>query len=237
MISLKDEKVVNSYRRVLIVGYSGSGKTTLLRTAPYPFIADFDCKGKGTLSGIDGYYESYGPPDGWARFSHDIRIFKEKGLPAGVQTVCLDSLTFAADRSLEWALKENGRPEGAAIQQGDWGKAIDEIKKKIFLLNTLPCHTIVTAHLALEKDQVLGGIVWQPLIYGKALPNQLPVYFNDVWNTFIESSFDAKSGKSTNKYLLRVVPDQQLKLLKNDSHGKFLETESPNFSDLIAKVS
>lgn len=230
---LSDLKASSTYKRALIVGDSGSGKTSLIRTAITPFVCDFDNKGDDILSGITGCISKYQGAEGWERFRSDLADFRATGLPEGCATLCIDSITFAADAALAWAKQKNGNTGAQATQQ-DWGRAIDEIKTAIAALTTLNCHVIVTVHLAVEKDELLGTINWQPSIYGTKLPGQLPAYFNDVWHTKL-------TVKTTNagpvaEYTLQLAPDMRLKFLKNSGRGSWNTTEVPNITELLKKL-
>ena len=63
----------------------------------------------------------------------------------------------------------------------EWGCAIDmEINFLEHLCFGIPCHVIVTAHLAREVDEVLGGIRTTVNALGRKAPQEIPKYFTDT---------------------------------------------------------
>lgn len=190
-------------------------------------MADFDNKGRETLSGIDCEYEAFDGPGCWEAFSKEIMLWKKNGPQYGCQTFALDSLTFAADEVVEKVAN------GTAMSLPKWGEAIGELKKQLGYLTTLQCHVVVTAHIQIEKDDLMGGLVYLPLIFGKALPGQLPGWFNDVWVTTIQTA--SNQGKVSSAYRVQTGPDLRIKFAKNTSGGKLELYENPTFENLTRK--
>jgi len=228
MPSLKTApKRASTFIKTLVIGDSGSGKTTLLGTFPKPYVCDFDGKGTDLLAGVDGWLEGY--VGGWERFKADLKIWQKTGLPEDCLTVGIDSLTFAADEALKAAMAKAGNSGNAT--QADWGRAIKDVKDVLGALTTLPCNVIVNVHVQVEKDELLGGIIWQPSIFGRQLPSQLPGYFDDVWSTRITPLVAGGA-----KYELLTRPDTRLKMLKNSAKGAWDAVETPNYNHLLNKL-
>jgi hypothetical protein len=228
--NLKDRKRSDN-KHILIIGDSGSGKTTLLDTFPKPlFVADFD-NGLDVLVGKDIIYEEYfdapDKPDAWMRFMADLKKWHKEGPPAA--TVAIDTLTSAADCALRKQLRDVGRGTGN-IQQGDWGKAISDVKDALGYLTTLPCHVVVNTHFRMLQDE-LSAMHYVPLLYGKDLPSKVYGYFQDVWRTFVELKAGA-DGKPSVKYQLQIRPSNKYDKLKNSLGIKDLFVE-PNFTTLL----
>jgi hypothetical protein len=231
MKPLKGIRLNAGTHKILLIGDSGSGKTTFIGTTPLPLVADFDGKGETSLAGCEGFLESYSQEDGWEKFRRDVAAWLKQGkLPNECQTLALDSLTFAADLALRWAMRMNGNA-GTLATRADWGRAIDEIKSMLAKLISAPWNVIVTVHLSVEKDELLGGVVWLPSIYGSKLPVQLPAYFDNCWHTKVT----AKEG--TAQFTLQMIPDQRLKFLKNSGRGIWSATEEPNYDKLMKKLN
>jgi hypothetical protein len=217
----------------LVVGESGTGKTTLLRTCPKPFVADFDNKGVEALMGVEGgKLMPYTGPDAIKEFNMELAKWKKEGPQYGCETFCVDSLTFYAEAVLADVLRRNNRKKP---ELQDWQEAITAVKDMVAGVVTLPCHAVITAHFALEKDELVGGMLWQVSIYGRQLPGQLPAYFNDVWITTIQ--MQNKQGVVTAEHKLQTHPSPSIKLAKSAKKEKLDMYEAPNFGHIVAKLS
>lgn len=233
-------KLAKTNKAILLIGDSGTGKTTFLRTMPKPFVAMFDPNGKEALVGApDVTFKQYEmSADGWDSFRKDLEaIRKDISILGDKQTFALDSLTFAADACLASVLKKAGKPADAQLTKPEWGDAIRQIKDVMAVITTLPIHNVVTAHIAIEKDELTGGIQRLPLIYGKELPGKLPAYFTEVWFTSIE--FKQEGQKQVVKYRIQLVPDMKYTLAKTqlNKNGKLERYESPDFVSVLNKAS
>jgi energy-coupling factor transporter ATP-binding protein EcfA2 len=226
----KDRKRSDN-KHILIIGDSGSGKTTLLDSFPKPlFVADFD-NGLDVLAGKDVTYEEYfdapDKPEAWIRFMADLKRWHKEGPPG--KTIAVDTLTSAADCALRNQLKVVGRGTGN-IQQGDWGKAISDVKDALGFLSTLPCNVVVNTHFRMLQDE-MSMMHYVPLLYGKDLPSKVYTYFQDVWRTFVDLKI-GKDGKPTVAYQLQMLPSTKYDKLKNSLGLKEMFVE-PNFTKLL----
>lgn len=220
-------------KHIFLLGRSGAGKTTFLRTMPGPiFVADFDAKGADILGGIEGRIEMYDGPADWKLFKEEIAKWEKEGCP--FRTIALDSLSLAGDSIVEWAKQENGN-RSHLTSPADWGRAIVEVKKTIRSLKKLGTNLVINAHFNVEKDELLGGMVWEPAIFGAKLPKELPTMFNDVWLLRIVNK--QEGTKSVTVRTLQLTPDQRFDMLKNSSRGRWLNEESPDFSQLVTKLN
>lgn len=230
-MKLNDAKPADVNKHILLLGRSGAGKTSLLKTAPAPiYVADFDCKGFDTLAGCDGELDAYDGAEAWAAFVKKIDEL-EKECP--FRTVAWDSLSLSGDSVVEWAKKANGN-NSFRVSPEDWGRAIAEIKKQIRRLKKLPANLIVTAHFNVERDEQLGGLIWEPAIFGAKLPGQLPTFFNDVW--LLKVAAKISGNKTEIIRSLQMTPDQRFDMLKNSGNGKWLAEEQPNITTLFDKL-
>lgn len=229
MIDLNTSRPTDATKKILLLGESGSGKTSMLRTFPTPiFVMDFDRKGLEILAGLDGSLEVY---DKWDDVQTDLKKLKEGTIQC--ETLAIDSMSFAADIVLSWAKAKNGNM-GSRLNQEDWGRAIKEIKDTMAALRALPMHVVVTMHTQVDKDELLGGIVYQPSIYGRDLPGRIPSFVNDVW--LAKNVTEVKGGNPETKYVVQVRPDTRWKQLKNTSKGKWQFDEVPNFKLMMEKL-
>lgn len=90
--------------------------------------------------------------------------------------VFMDSLSGLAIMSMN--LTVGAKPMKAVA---DWGIAMDNLERLVTKLCTdLKCHMVLSAHLAMEKDEVSGGITLMAQSLGNKLSPKLPRYFDDV---------------------------------------------------------
>lgn len=88
----------------------------------------------------------------------------------------VDSLSGLATMSMN--LTVGAKPMKAVA---DWGVAMDNLERFVVKLCTdLQCHMVLSAHLAMEKDEVTGAISLMAQSLGNKLSPKLPRYFDDV---------------------------------------------------------
>ena len=104
--------------------------------------------------------KKFGPVDSWGTG----RVLAIDGL-TGINPIAL-------------SLVVGGKP---VKSQADWGIAQDQIEKLIRkLCDGCRCHTVLTAHVEREVDQVFGGVKLTVATLGKALAPKIPPMFSDV---------------------------------------------------------
>lgn len=230
--NLKAVQPAEETRKILLLGASGAGKTTFLKSMPQPMkVMDFDAKGLAILGGhVEGELTPLDGADAWADFKKDLDAL---GKECRFRTVGVESLSIAADSVIEYAKVANGNRSNRTNQE-DWARAIVEVKDAIRKLRLLPCNVVVAMHFQYEKDELLGTIMWQPAIFGKSLPGQLPAFFNDVW--LLKVSTKMENGKPISERLLQMNADQRFTMLKNSSNGAWATEEKPDFAHLTTKL-
>lgn len=66
----------------------------------------------------------------------------------------------------------------------DWGVAMDNLERFLIKITTdISCHVGMTAHLAMEKDEINGGIVLMPQSLGNKLSPKIAPMFDEVIHT------------------------------------------------------
>lgn len=221
------------FSRILLMGDSGTGKTHFIGTMPKPFVCDFD-RGLQTLRGKPVKALPYNPDD-WAAFRKEVMDWR-KGPKYDCLTFAVDSLSMAADSAMRYVLNKNGRA-GQQPNIAEWGEAIREVKDLLGYLTTLPCNVVVTAHMEMVKDELLGDLQYRPLIFGKDLPSRLPIYFDDVFKTVVQTKLEG--GKTVSSYRLQVKPDMRTSMIKSrmNTDGKLFEQyEEPDYGVLTKKL-
>jgi hypothetical protein len=92
------------------------------------------------------------------------------------RALAIDSLSGI--NPIAMSLVVGGKP---VKSQGDWGIAMDQIEKLVRqLTDGCKCHTIITAHVEREVDQVLGGVKLTVATLGVKLAPKIPPMFSDV---------------------------------------------------------
>lgn len=99
---------------------------------------------------------------------------------------CLAVDSLSGINPLALSLVVGGKP---VKSQSDWGIAMDQIEKLVRqLTDGCKCHTVMTAHVEREVDQVLGGVKLTVSTLGVKLAPKIPPLFSDVILTSREGS-------------------------------------------------
>ena len=206
--------------KCVVYGPSGAGKTVLLSTAPAPVILSAE---RGLLSlankhvaaieitNFNAMIEAYQ----WAQRSREAAQF---------QTVCLDSASEIAEVVLA-DLKQKTRDPRKA-----YGEVQDVVMSMFRDFRDLPGKNVVfTAKQAINKDGATGVNLYGPMMPGQALPQQLPYFFDEVFQLCV--------GKDTNNQefrALRTKRDQQNEA--KDRSGRLAEWEPADLSYVFGKI-
>ena len=188
----KDLSLKDMNHKILVWGASGTGKTTFIGTMPTPiYVFDYD-GGILSLRGKDVEYDPYVDTvrNGiLAKSAWDMTLDKlgEFSKECPFATVALDSIS-TLETSIIARLCATASTTRPSLQvYGDLIRA----DKKLFLdLLALPCNIVVTAHEQVIKDEISGGLMIRPLIVGKQLPGQLPMFFDEVYRQHIGEGKD-----------------------------------------------
>ena len=88
----------------------------------------------------------------------------------------VDSLTGLS--AMSKALTIGAKP---VVSQPDWGVAMDNLERFLdTILNSTHCHTVVTAHPEMERDEISGRVMVMVSTLGRKLPPKIPPKFDDV---------------------------------------------------------
>lgn len=164
------------FRNVLIFGAPGSGKTTFLgsagkdpRTSPM-LLLDFE-GGSASLEGLPASELSVFPVRDWKDYSlaHDYL----KSGTAPFRSIGVDSISETHLHSLltivEEAVANQGdrkRTNDLIIEQGDYGKAMVQMRRFLRSMRDLAYHTFFTAHVKSEIEP-RKGLVLKPSLFGQ----------------------------------------------------------------------
>ena len=219
------ELVKDKNKRVLLYSRSGGGKTSLVgKTLEVPemcplYVFDFDLRINSILavvnhqdivSGLsyDQYRDGSQPGSAFTRAETKLREL-DAALKAGTgpKTVALDSLTFMEKSIASRVLMMNGKPANAPLELQHYKIIIAQLEDYISKLCALDCNVIVTAHEDLDKDELTGNVTRGIRVVGKALPNVLPGYFNEVWYAEVQAG---TIQHPLPQYRIRTAPTAQI---------------------------
>lgn len=177
MSNAKDLTLENLKINALPYGKSGTGKTSFACSFPKPYVFDFD---NGMLSqrGKDVDYDVYSGPAAYQKFEQKLSEL-EKVCP--YETLVLDSITTMQEYKMDYIMQMNTKK---VPTQYEWMVLITDLKDLFTRITKLDKHVIVVAHEMLVQDDITGEIMFKPVIYGKKLPEQLPLWFDEVYRMY-----------------------------------------------------
>lgn len=171
MSNAKDIQVDTAHLNFLIYGKSGTGKTTFGCCFPRPFVFDFD-GGMLSQKGKDVEYIKF---KSYQEFEIKLREFEQK---CEFDTVILDSVTTMQEYMMDKILAAN-RKKIPTLHE--WNILITELKDLFMRLTNMANNVVVIAHEQMLQDELLGSLLILPLIVGKKMPAQLPLWFDEVY--------------------------------------------------------
>lgn len=208
--------------KCLVYGKSGVGKTPLCATAPAPIIFSAE---KGLLSikrvnppvpWIDiSNYASLTEACGWLQSSYEARQF---------YTPCLDSLSEICEVLLTEEMKKNKDGRKA------YGNMLLEGIRLVKWFRDLPGRSVVlVAKEEWIKDDSTGMMLYQPMMPGSKLGNQLPYFFDETLRM--------TSGRDVNGQEWRALSTKlSTQWVARDRSGMLNELEYPNLTSVFSKI-
>ena len=208
--------------KFLVYGESGSGKTVLASTMPSPIIISAEA---GLLSlrdldvdipvieiqNIDDLDEAYR----FLQTSEDAKNF---------ESFCLDSVTEIAETCLSAEKARDPDPRKFYVNMQE------KVMNKIRMFRDISGrHVYFSAKMSREKDDRLGGMIYQPMMPGRQLGPALPYMFDEVFVLRVEEDTDHNVSR-----WLQTQPDPQH--TAKDRSGRLAQFEEPNLSNIITKI-
>lgn len=178
---IKSKDLVRKGRFIHIYGVSGSRKTRLAAQWPNPFFFDFD-DGLESAKEFKWDAKCYAAPTeedrakSFAEFKKDWR--KVFAMPYG--TYVFDSLTTMGDAALSYAQYIGGRL-GQHRTQAEWGIAIEELTDLFYDVKGMGKNVITISVEELFKDEWVGKVRERPMIIGRSLPQNMPLWYDEFW--------------------------------------------------------
>lgn len=208
--------------KLLVYGGAGAGKTRLAATMPTPIIISAEA---GLLSlrdlpenypaievtSIDDLDEAYN----FLQTSQDAAHF---------ESFCLDSISEIAERCLNHEKMRDPDPRKFYVNMAD--KVMEKIRR---FRDISGRHVYFSAKQEREKDDKLGGMVYQPSMPGRQLGGQLPYMFDEVFALRVEEDADGNTSR-----WLQTQPDAQYQA--KDRSGRLERFELPDMTAIINKI-
>lgn len=206
---------------VLVCGPPGTGKTCFAAGFPLPILVlDFDNKIDSAaawysndverLSGIE--VRSLGKRlDGTDPIVELNKLIGEELIPqqkSGVmkyKTLVIDSATTFSAAVLQHIVRTNPGVKRVVSAQGvqagmqDFGILKREFARLIPGLLSLPMNVVMTAHIKTDRSDLTGELVRSPIMDG-SFSQELPIYFKEVWRTFMKDGKPWAQTKSDQYY-------------------------------------
>jgi len=213
--------------KMLVYGKAGRGKTTLCATCPNPIIFSAE-SGLLALSKYNlPFVEVKTVNDltdlyNWCTQSSEAKQF---------QTICLDSLSEIAEVVLTNAKGQVKDPRQA------YGELIEKMTQTIRAFRDLQnFHVYMSAKQEFTKDDTTGIMMNGPSMPGSKLSQQLPYFFDEVFQLDIGQMPDpSQTGQQLSYRFLRTQPDFQNDA--KDRSGTLDATEEPNLGNIIKKIT
>ena len=227
MPNTKDLKI--SKLKILVWGKPKSGKTYFFRTFPKPAKAYmFDPNGMLSLRGEDIEFEEYRGSTGYRKFRRDLEADMKSGK---YKSAMIDSLSTLQQCMMQDVQSENPKAtENYQIQE--YLIYFTRLRALVIDLVNYPTHLLFTAHEQVIENKITGEIAILPSLYGKDMPDEFPMFFDEVYHTEIKPH---RNGPS--EFFLRTQPTNLIMSGgRVDKDNKLDVLEVPDFRIIMNKV-
>lgn len=207
--------------KALLCGPPGTGKTCFAASLPYPILyLDFDGKVNSAARWFDNdparleaidvrkLTAMLGDQDPVADMNKIIStelIPQQKAGKMNYKTLVIDSLTTYSQAVLSHivrtnpGIKRNSSSQGVQPGLQDYGILKREFCKLIQGILSLDMNIIMCAHIKTDRSDLTGEIIRSPLMDG-SFGQELPVYFEEVWRTFMKDGKPYAQTQSDNYF-------------------------------------
>ena len=142
--------------------------------------------------------------------------------------VVLDSITEIAEVVLASEKAINKDPRKA------YGNLQEKMLTLLKSFRDLPKYNVLmTCKQEKKTDETSGVTMYQPMMPGTKLTQQIPYLFDEVWCLRVGTEVDEEGGKSTFHY---IQGTRELQYEAKDRSGKLTDCEPPSLAMLYAKI-
>lgn len=235
--STSQKEAVTNGIKLLVYAQAGAGKTLLCATAPKPAIISAEA---GLLSlskanlqrrfGVGHPYVQDIPVLVVTTWEQLVEAYMYFANPANktrdhVWTVCLDSITEIAEKILQ------NLKLGAKDPRQAYGEMAERIVGMVKNFRDMAGYNIyISSKMVYDKDEVNGGMRFQPLMPGKQAGPALPYLFDEVFNLGVATN----PANNTNYRFLKTELDAQY--VAKDRSGALDLLEPPDLTYVFNKI-
>jgi len=223
------------YARILLYGPSQSGKTTFIGTMPEDrddhrgrFIINLEGKNLLPLhmAGRKFEWEDVTSYERLLKVIVNLRARFDRGDSDVPKTVALDGGGACYACIMKYIIT-NAKVEQPQIQH--YFTAQQRLVSIIEEIHALPCHTVITFHDMIDKDETTGEILGNIALPGKYLPSDVLKKFNMVFHTEVDISKE-KTG------VYRLCTKRTKRYPAGDKTGVLEYHVEPDFNIIYNKV-
>lgn len=206
----------------LIYGPPKIGKTVAAATAPKPFIFDCD-QGVSSLKGTNTPYFDITT---WAQWCEATKWWFESAEAKQFETLVIDDLTEVAELFLVME-----KPKHKNLMQA-YGQLNDEMMRLIRLYRQPRDRTTVfICKQDRIADTLTGGLIYAPMIPGKAVQQMLPYLVGEVYQMYLWTDPQGVAHRC-----LRTARDSTNSFDAGSRSGKLAPIEFANLTNIFNKV-
>ncbi len=230
---------------VLLMGYHGTRKTTFLTTAPKPIHIDIFDKGGAKTAALKPFIKSGEViiDNRWEadKWKTDFSLFHQwetqmlhrikTGYFNAIGTYCLDGSSTFGDSIMWTVLRDSkdkrGKRGGTVPDRNDFAPMQYILVGWLSHIVELPCHVIVTGHMAPPYKDELSKIDYPAtlLLAGKS-QWKVPLAFDEKWIAKIQGS----------QYVIQTKPMGLFHAQTRIGSTVFELNETPDFKALLKKA-
>jgi len=181
-----------------------------------------------SLRGEDIEFEEYNGSSGYRKFRVDL----ERDMKSGAfKSIMVDSLSTLQQCMMKDVQDTNEkRTENYQIQE--YMVYFSRLRALCIDLINYPVHLLFTAHQQILENKLTGDIGILPSVYGKDMPDEFPMFFDEVYHTEIKPH-----RKEPSEFFLRTQPTNLIMCGgRIDKDNKLDNLEVPDFRIIIKKV-